>query len=306
MPRCEVRDPCIIREGDTYYLVFTMYPFRNREEKRLSEPNQGGSPGIALYSSKDLKAWKFESWLVKSSELPENCPYKNRFWAPEIHKIGGKFYLIFTADNWLKNEYNPAGRWGTAGYAFVGVANRVTGPYEHITWIKGGACDTTLFGDSDGRTYVFIPRGNVDMQEIDLRGLTSGEVNLVGQPKRVIACSKPTSACRPARLPRRPLDGADPGQVLPLLRRNLQGQETSPSCFGYRTGVAYADTLGGSVPEGPARQGLLRRAPWPCSTGRTAASGSPIAARAAGRRSGKLCIDPLDVDAKGRIQAANH
>ena len=36
---------------------------------------------------------------MKSSELPEDCPYKHRFWAPEIHKIGGRFYLIFTADN---------------------------------------------------------------------------------------------------------------------------------------------------------------------------------------------------------------
>jgi GH43 family beta-xylosidase len=23
-----------------------------------------------------------------------DCPYKHRFWAPEIHRIAGKFYLI--------------------------------------------------------------------------------------------------------------------------------------------------------------------------------------------------------------------
>lgn len=97
--RRELRDPCIIREGNTYYLVFTVWPFSNREEKRLSLPNQGGSPGIKLYSSMDLKEWKFENWLVKADELPKGCPYRNRFWAPEIHKIGGRFYLIFTADN---------------------------------------------------------------------------------------------------------------------------------------------------------------------------------------------------------------
>jgi len=89
-PRREVRDPCIIRVADTYYLTFTMWTFRNREEKSLDEPNQGGSPGIALYASKDLKTWAFSSWLVKASELPEDCPYKNRFWAPEIHNINGK------------------------------------------------------------------------------------------------------------------------------------------------------------------------------------------------------------------------
>lgn len=31
--------------------------------------------------------------------LPENGPYKNCFWAPEIHKMRGRFYLVFTADN---------------------------------------------------------------------------------------------------------------------------------------------------------------------------------------------------------------
>ena len=88
--RDEVRDPCIIREGDTYYLIFTVWPFRNREESHLGDPDQGSSPGIKLFSSKDLKDWKFEKWLVKSSDLPEDCPYEHRFWAPEIHKLGDK------------------------------------------------------------------------------------------------------------------------------------------------------------------------------------------------------------------------
>ena len=30
----------------------------------MSLPNQGGSPGIKLYSSMSLKEWKFENWLV--------------------------------------------------------------------------------------------------------------------------------------------------------------------------------------------------------------------------------------------------
>ena len=35
-PRREVRDPCIVHEGGTYYLVFTMWPFRGHEEKHLA------------------------------------------------------------------------------------------------------------------------------------------------------------------------------------------------------------------------------------------------------------------------------
>ncbi|RYG23156.1 MAG: hypothetical protein EOO01_44525, partial [Chitinophagaceae bacterium] len=133
--RREVRDPAIIKEGDTYYMTFTMWPFRNREEKNMTLPDNGSSPGIQLFSSKDLKTWKSENWLVKSSDLPESSPYKHRFWAPEIHKMGGKFYLIFTADNWLKKQYNPAGDWGVAGYAFATCRQR---KYRYCTSVSLG------------------------------------------------------------------------------------------------------------------------------------------------------------------------
>ena len=186
-PRTEVRDPCIIRDGDNYYMVFTMYTFSNREERRLTAPNQGGSPGIAIYRSADLKTWTFENWLVKSEELPENCPYKNRFWAPEIHKIQGKYYLVFTADNWIKGEYNAPGKWGTAGYAFIGVADKVTGPYEHITWVDGGPCDMSLFGD-DGKIYAVSPKYDVFVRQIDLSRLHEGKISWVGEEIKAVAC----------------------------------------------------------------------------------------------------------------------
>ena len=235
-PQSELRDPCIIREGDTYYLVFTMYPFRSREELRLHEPNQGGSPGIALYSSCDLKSWKFENWLVKSADLPETCPYKNRFWAPEIHKIAGRFYLIFTADNWLQNEYNPAGRWGTAGWAFVGIADKITGPYERITWLQGAGCDTTLFGDSDGKTYAFIPRGNIDVQEVDLL-----EMKLIGKPQRIVNADNADIgiAAKPEYLEGPWAEKI--GAKYELFYAAIHRDKSLPDWLGYWTGVATAD-----------------------------------------------------------------
>jgi xylan 1,4-beta-xylosidase len=48
----------------------------------MALPDNGSSPRIALYSSPDMKHYKFESWLVKSAALPEDCPTKHRFWAP--------------------------------------------------------------------------------------------------------------------------------------------------------------------------------------------------------------------------------
>jgi len=303
--RQEIRDPCIIREGDTYYLVFTMYPFRNREEKFLAEPNQGGSPGIALYSSRDLQAWRFEKWLVKSSELSEDCPYKNRFWAPEIHKIGGKFYLIFTADNWIKNEYNPAGRWGTAGYAFVGVADRITGPYEHITWIKGGACDTSLFVDSDGRTYAVIPRGNVDFQEIDLSGLTHGKVELIGQPKRVVERDNQDIGIKtsPEYLEGPWLEKIH-GKYC-LFYAELYKDKAVPEFFGYRTGVASADSVAGPYRKDP-RGKIFNGGHLSVFDGPDGRKWFCYRGESGGPAQGKLCIDPIDIDPQGQIQAVEH
>jgi hypothetical protein len=298
-PRTEVRDPCIIREDGTYYLVFTMWPFRNREEKFLREPNQGGSPGIALYSSRDLRSWKFENWLVKSAELPENCPYKNRFWAPEIHKIAGNFYLIFTADNWLKNEYNPAGAWGTAGYAFVGVADKITGPYEHITWICGAGCDTTLFGDTDGKTYAFIPRGNIDVQEIDLTGIARGEVKLLGNPRRIVTADNGDIgvAAKPEYLEGPWVEKI--GAVYCLFYAEIYRDPKFPDWLGYWTGLAIADT-----PLGPWKKDARGKT---FLGGHLAVFDGPdhrkwfsYRGESPGAANGRLCVTPVNIDCSAR------
>lgn len=236
--RREVRDPCLIREGDTWYLTFTLWPFRGRDEQHLAEPDCGSSPGIALYSTKDFGTFRFENWLVKSSELPEDCPYRHRFWAPEIHRINGRYYLIFTADNWLRREYNPAGTWGTAGYAFVGVADKVTGPYEHITAIPHGPCDTSLFGDTDGTIYAVMPKSNVYVQRLDLSRLEQGKAELVGEERLALSARNDDI---PFRVDPEYLEGPWMarlgGRYVLWYAQNYR----DPRAPGYWTGVAYAD-----------------------------------------------------------------
>jgi len=302
-PRREVRDPCIVREGDTYYLVFTMWPFANREETRLELPDHGSSPGIALYASPDLKAWKFERWLVKSSDLPENCPYKHRFWAPEIHKIGGKFYLIFTADNWLKKEYNPAGSWGTAGYAFVGMADKITGPYRHITYIPGAACDTSLFEDRDGKTYAVIPRYNIDIQEIDLSGLPRGEVRLLGQPRRVVTADNSDIgiAARPDYLEGPWLERINSRYF--LFYAAIYRDKSHPEWLGYHTGVAAADHVLGPYRKDP-RGRIFEGGHLAVFDGPDGGKWFSYRGEAPNAARGRLCIDPFTLDAKGRVQTS--
>ena len=239
-PRREVRDPCIIREGRKYYLTFTMWPFANREESRMDLPNNGSSPGIALYSSPDLENWQFEKWLVKASELPKNCPYKHRFWAPEIHKINKKFYLIFTADNWLKKKYNPAGDWGTAGYAFVGVSDKIDGPYEHISYIPEGACDTTLFGDETG-LYAVMPKYDIHIRRLDLSGLERGEIKWTSAEKTIVTCKNDDIglAATPDYLEGPWMEKI--GKKYVLFYAEIYRDKALPEFYGYRTGAAYAD-----------------------------------------------------------------
>ena len=291
----ELRDPCIIREGGSYYLVATMWPFTDSSAQDAAKPDLNSSPGIRLYSSQDLTHWKAGPWLVKSSALPDDCPYKHRFWAPEIHKIGGKFYLIFTADNWLKPEYNANKRFGY--HAFLGVADQVTGPYEHISYVPASACDTTIFGDDDGRVYAFMPFGDLFVQELDLSRLSENVVGYKSERKKIVS--------------------ADFGDITELSPKYLEGPwamkvgkryylfyaETYPDPGGYKTGVAYADS-----PLGPWHKDPRGAVFW---GGHLAVFDGPdgrhwFSYRGEQYRStwGLLCVDPFSIDAQGVVQCA--
>ena len=302
----ELRDPAIIREGDTYYLVFTHFPFTHHTSRDPAKVDYNSSPGIRLYSSKDLRTWTFENWLVKSSELPENCPYKHRFWAPEIHKIGGRFYAIFYADNWIKDEYNSAGKMGYV--AFIGVADKITGPYGHFSWLKGGGCDTTIFADTDGTVYAVMPFGDEFLQRADLSGIDRNEIRLVGERRQIVArdnhdVGKTTSPdylegpwmikrngkyiCFTAAPYKPPGRGSAPTETPPDL---------AP---GYWVGAAVADTI----------QGPYKKTPQVFLGGHIAVFEGPdgkewyvYRGEAGGRAQGRLCIDPVTFDDDGSVK----
>ncbi len=302
--RREIRDPCVIREKDTYYLVFTVWPFANRQENRLHLPNQGGSPGIKLYSSKDLKNWKFENWLVRSDELPENCPHKNRFWAPEIHKMGGRYYLIFTADNWIKKEYNPAGTWGTAGYAFVGVGNKITGPYNNITYIEGGACDTSLFEDVNGKTYAIIPAYNIYVQQIDLTRIDEGQVKLFGLRKLAVQCKNDDIGLKAeADYQEGPWMFRRDGRYFLLYAGPYREAKNTPERQGYWAGIAYSDNIMGPWKKDPRGQ-VFHGGHMAVFYGPDDRFWFSYRWEMDNRHRGLLCIDPITIDRKGLVRCS--
>ncbi len=137
-----VRDCQIFRDNGRWYMVPTAWPHWPWQEK-----DGILNPGVTLYSSANLTDWKYEGVLVPHPS-PERW-YAKRFWAPEVHRINGKYYATFNCSN-PDNGY-PGQHFGYA------VATGLHGPYRVVTEEKplGSGNDFTLFQDDDGRTWAF-------------------------------------------------------------------------------------------------------------------------------------------------------
>src|SRR2546421_6931097 len=70
-------DPFIDHEGDTYYLYGTASEY-----------------GLPVWTSKNLVNWQLRGHAFRRSEQSWSRKY---FWAPELFKHRGKYYLHFTA-----------------------------------------------------------------------------------------------------------------------------------------------------------------------------------------------------------------
>lgn len=153
-----VRDCQVFRDGDKWYLTATSWPHWSRQED-FGHLN----PGVPLYSSDDLVHWTFEKIIVERGR-PDQW-FRRRFWAPEVHHIGGKYYTTFNARN---DDVGYAGQF--TGYA---VADTLLGPYTVVTAHEplGPGNDLTLFEDDDGSVWAFWNRGRdfgIGFAQIDL------------------------------------------------------------------------------------------------------------------------------------------
>lgn len=170
-----LRDCQILRDGDYWYLTGTSYPHWSRQEK-----NGNLNKGVVLYRSKDINNWEFVKYIVKAGGIDKW--YHNRFWAPEIQKIDGKYYALFNCRN---DSLGFVGQH--TGYA---VANHIEGPYTVVTEDKplSKGNDLTLFEDTDGKVWAFWNRGHefgIGFAQIDLASAT-----FLTEPKSAIQPAK--------------------------------------------------------------------------------------------------------------------
>lgn len=116
-----LRDPFIVRYDGGYLLTGTIYRF-----------NYSDSGMCVCWKSKDLKSWNGPFTLIDG----KNSVYSD-FWAPEIHKIGNRYFLLITL--------RPKG--GKRG-VYMFVSERADGDYKpaaRLTPTGQNCLDGTFF-----------------------------------------------------------------------------------------------------------------------------------------------------------------
>lgn len=121
-------DPFILLYKGTYYAYGTH-----------------AADGIEVYTSKDLRSWDKSENLA----LNKNDSFGEKwFWAPEVYHVNGKFYMYYSADE----------------YICVATSDSPLGPFRQNVqkpMLEGEkAIDNSLFVDDDGKAYLFFVRFN--------------------------------------------------------------------------------------------------------------------------------------------------
>ena len=126
-----------------------------------------GTGGVYLWSSGDLKNWYSEGLILDQSNMETDAWYHERFWAPELRKIDGKFYLTVNCRNLS---------YGGKHSVCIAAADQITGPYEVLTKEEPAIrekdlpphkedpvfiCNDASLYSEDGRSYLLfcIPEG---------------------------------------------------------------------------------------------------------------------------------------------------
>lgn len=161
-------DPFVHYENGTYYLFAT----------------GGAEDGnkIPIYSSTNLKNWKFEKGAVtKGDTISWNFKH---FWAPEVHKFNDTYYLYYTASPKIspRNSNNKVG---------VATSENILGPYtDHGPVIPHGSIDGHPFLDDDNQLYFYFT-----VEQLNSTGLPQGGIyaykmsdpmTITGKPKPII------------------------------------------------------------------------------------------------------------------------
>lgn len=134
-----IRDAQIFRFDGQWYMIGGTPPFW-----------EGVTPGVRLLTSDNLTTWRDPKMILERKDMAPDAWYRDRFWAPEIHRIAGLWYLMVNCRN---EDPQYKARHG----GLVAVSEDLYGPYDILTkeepLMYGN--DLSFFEDDDGQTYAF-------------------------------------------------------------------------------------------------------------------------------------------------------
>ena len=126
-------DPFIYRESDTYYLYGT-----------------ASRSGLLVWTSDDLVNWQLRGHAFERSA---DTWSKQNFWAPELFKHKGKYYLHFTAQGRGPDERS------LNRLLVLAEGDSPLGPFKEVQapWFRADmdTIDGHVFKDDDGRLYLY-------------------------------------------------------------------------------------------------------------------------------------------------------
>ena len=146
-------DPAVFKDGQDYWLVAT---------------SNDAPDAFPILHSTDLRRWDPRGFVFPEGHLPQWCAAGRNvadFWAPEMHKVGDEYWIVFTARQpsnalaiGLARSASPTGPWIDNGRPLItGQPLNTTGlGYDAgQPMLSGGVIDSHLFVDQDGTTFLF-------------------------------------------------------------------------------------------------------------------------------------------------------
>lgn len=224
-----IRDPYILPDGGKYYLYGTrgcMYGAETGGARKKAA-------GFDVYEGGDLAEWSGPREIF---HRPEGFWADRDFWAPEVHRYGGRYYLFAS----FKSETR---RRGTQ----ILVADSPAGPFlphsDGPVTPAGWEClDGTLYLDGSGAPYLVFSHEWVQVRDGEMCALrlSADLKEPAGAPFLLFRASEPSWALKGG--------GGFAGYITdgPFLYRTSEGRLlllwSSFSASGYVEAVAWSDS----------------------------------------------------------------
>jgi beta-xylosidase len=142
----QMGDPFVFLDNGCYYLYGTT-----------------GGKAFKVWKSSDFREWEYAGAAYDQTKSEWG---KSNFWAPEIFRYMGKYYMVYSCN----------GPSGTEGFRLcIAVADKPEGPFKdiHAPWLDNNwSCiDADVFIDTDSVPYLFFDKVGVIQNPFHLYGM---------------------------------------------------------------------------------------------------------------------------------------